>query len=284
MIRVRAVSGEEGLLRRLASGTYRARVHSVFASVVNLECASSGTLQTLACSHVDNAPATLVVDLRSFAPPRLAKGATVRCTGTTLCSGSALEVSLEGVEPWSPALPDWPRAGMPVQWLRDLLDGEGGPRGGEGALGRRLGELTGALEAALRHGDLDRAYAHGARIVGLGRGLTPAGDDYLVGLATISNLPGSPVGDLRPLLVQLADDAAERTNDISRAAMVHAAQGRVRQSIIELVSAMARGDRPEAERRGAQVMGIGASSGADILTGMLAGLELAERRRGTRRQ
>jgi hypothetical protein len=281
MMRVDAVSGDDGLLRRLSAGAYRARVHSVFASVVNLECASSGTLHTLACAHVDNAPATLVVDLPSFVRLGLATSANARCTGPTLCAGS-LEVSLERVERWSPAMPDWPDGGMPVPWLRDLL-GRRRPGGNAGAFDGRLRELTSALEAALRHGDTDAAYEHAARLVGLGPGLTPAGDDWLVGLATICNLPGSPVGDLRSLLVGLVDDAGERTNDISRAAMVHAAQGRVRESITELVTAMAHGDRAAMERRGTQVMRIGASSGTDILTGMLAGLELAEHRTGTGR-
>ena len=281
MMRVHAVSGDDGLLRRLSAGAYRARVHSVFASVVNLECASSRTLHTLACAHVDNAPATLVVDLPSFARLGLATGADARCTGTTLCSGS-LEVSLERAEGWSPALPEWPRGGMPVSWLRDLLARKR-PGGDTGPLDARLREVTSALEAALRHGDVDAAQEHAARLVGLGPGLTPAGDDWLVGLATICSVPGSPVGDLRSLLVRLVDDAVERTNDISHAAMAHAAQGRVRESITELVTAMARGDGAAMERRGTQVMLIGASSGTAILTGMLAGLELAEHRTGTGR-
>jgi hypothetical protein len=171
---------------------------------------------------------------------------------------------------------------MPVAWLRDLL-GRTPPGGQAGALDDRLREVTSALEAALRHGDVDAAQEHAARLVGLGPGLTPAGDDWLVGLATICSVPGSPVGDLRSLLVRLVDDARERTNDISHAAMAHAVQGRVRESITELVTAMARGDGAAMERRGTQVMLIGASSGTAILTGMLAGLELAEHRTGTGR-
>ena len=179
---------------------------------------------------------------------------------------------------------------MPVQWLRELVETRGvaggvkpaphvhGPR--EGPLVRRLGELTGALKDALLQDDTARAYEHAARLVGLGPGLTPAGDDHLLGLAAICNLPGSPVAHLRPLLSRLVGDAAGRTNAISHAAMSHAAEGRVRESIAELLAAMASGDRAAMDRRGARVVSIGASSGTDILTGMLAGLELAQAGQG----
>jgi hypothetical protein len=282
---MQATSGDAGLLARLASGEFSARVHSVFTRVVNIE-SSSGTLYTLACTHVDNAPATLVVDTRSFDRFALAPGTRTRCSGTTLRPGPSLEISFAQAAPWSSALSDWPRKGMPVRWLRALIERHGASGGVKPAprpdgrfereLAHMLSHTTRSLESALAGSDVGAVHAHGKRLIGLGPGLTPAGDDYLVGLATVCNLPGSPVRDLRPVLMTLVDDNRERTNDISYAAMAHATRGRVRESITELVAAMARSDRWAMERRGRQVIGIGATSGTDILAGMLAGLELAQ--------
>jgi len=289
MLRAEAVSGDAGLVSRLHAGGFRARVHSVFQRVVNLECATTGRLYTLACAGVDNAPSTLVLDARTFGNSGVRPGARVECDGRTLVSESALAVSLARAKPWVATLPEWPSGDMPVLWLRELID-RCGTRGGikrgpapeppyEAHLTRRIGDATSSLKAALQAGELSAAYEHGTRLIGLGRGLTPAGDDYLVGLSTICSVPGSPVGRLRPVMARLVRDSADRTNDISHAAMAHAIEGRVRESIAELVDAMARDDDAGMQRWGEQVIGIGATSGTDILAGMLAGLELSEAER-----
>ena len=288
--RIRAVSADERFLDRLRSGSFAGHVQSVFTRVVNIESAPGGALCTIACSGIDNAPGTLVAAAASFDRLGLAPRASASCDGATLVVGASLEISLQRIERWSPTLAEWPGDDMPVDWLRELIarcgrDGgikqtTGAVRSYDARLARRLGDAVASLQAALLAGDASAAHEHGMRLVGLGPGLTPAGDDFLVGLATACNQPSSPVGHLRPLLAQLTAEAADRTNVISHAAMVQAAEGRVRESISELVNAMARGDRAAMERRGAQVMSIGATSGTDILTGLLAGLELAEAGRG----
>jgi hypothetical protein len=289
MPRMHAVSADAGFLAWTSDPAFGARVHSVFTRVVNLECSRTGTLYTVACAGTDNAPTTLVVDAPSFDGLAPVVGAPVTCTGRTLRSGPAFAVSLDGARRWSPALPEWPADGMPARWLRDVV-AHRGPTGGLGIVGGTddardglacaLGRVTAALERALARGDAAEARVLGARLVGLGPGLTPSGDDYLVGLATVCNVPGSPVAQLRPLVAGLVADGTQRTNAISHAAMAHAAEGRVRESIGELLAAMARRDRPATEERARQVLSIGASSGADILTGVLAGLELAQVGRG----
>lgn len=287
--RISALSADDSFLSRLLAGGFTARVHSVFRRVVNLECSTTGRLYTVATAAADNAPSTLVVDLPSFQALELRPGAPAACDGTTLSLCSSLGISLQRVEPWSPALPEWPGK-MPVEWLRSLIDRMGACGGvkqpSSGAerpfhtyMARRLDGATVSLKAALLEDDAAAAHEHGRCLVGLGPGLTPAGDDFLVGLATICNQPGSPLADFRPLLARLVEETMDRTNDISHAALAHAVEGRVRESIATLVVAMTRGDRAAMEERGATVMSIGATSGTDILTGMLAGLELAEARR-----
>jgi Protein of unknown function (DUF2877) len=288
-LRVDALSADDSFLARLRAGTFTARLHSVFRRVVNLECSTTRRLYTLATAPADNGPSTLVVDLRSFQALELEPGAAATCDGTTVSLCPSLEISLQRVEPWSPALPEWPGR-VPVEWLRSLID-RAGVSGGvkqpnSGAdlpfdefMSRRLESGTVSLKTALLADDAAAAHEHGLSLVGLGPGLTPAGDDFLVGLATICNQPGSPLADFRPLLVRLVQETMDRTNEISHAALAHAVDGRVRESIATLVQAMARGDRAAMEERGARVLSIGATSGTDILTGMLAGLELAEARR-----
>ncbi len=195
-------------------------------------------------------------------------------------------MALDKLTPWSCVLPDWPDDDMPGQWLRGFLEQEesSGVLGqynglvsrGPERLARTLSEVTGSLTRALLHDDMACAYRHASRLIGLGPGLTPAGDDYLLGLATIANMAGSPIAHLRPLLIRLVQDNVNRTTVISHAALLHAVRGRVRESIQELASAMARGDGPAMEVRGRQVVAIWATSGTDIAAGMLAGIELTQ--------
>ncbi len=145
----------------------------------------------------------------------------------------------------------------------------------EAEIARRLAEGTHGLLAALFDYRSAAAHAHGRGLVGLGPGLTPAGDDYILGVAAGGMLLGSRgCQRRRALLCEVIDANADRTNEISYAAMSHAARGHLRQSILELGRAIGGGDRAEMARRAQRVLGIGATSGTDILSGMLIGLQL----------
>jgi hypothetical protein len=144
----------------------------------------------------------------------------------------------------------------------------------EAKTARLLGHAVTGLGAALRAGDSARIYEHGSRLIGLGPGLTPSGDDYVLGVATACALLGPRARVARAAMARVIDDGAHRTNDISHAALAHAARGRVRQSLVDLATALADGDRSTTAFRADRVLAIGATSGTDILAGLLAGLSL----------
>lgn len=290
IVSTRAISADIALLARLSPGPFQASVHSVFDRTVNVHCADDDRLYTLACRHSDNAPCTLVVDTPSFASLDLRHGTSAASDGAKLFVGRALEIALESAAPWSSVLPTWPPHDVPIRWARAFADREGiggglKPRAGrrnavEIETGRLLSTATAALYSALLAGRMDEAYDHGSRLIGLGPGLTPAGDDYVVGLATVCAMPGGCAQEYRDLLVRLIDDNAHRTNDISYAAMSQAARGRVRQSVVEFARAIVSGRRSTMEFRARRLIGIGATSGTDIMLGMLAGLQLIQALRG----
>lgn len=286
---LQAISAEATFLARLRAEPFTATVHSVFDRVVNVRC-SGDRLYTLACAHSDNAPATLVVDTPSFAGFDVRPGASVASEEDTLSVGPALAISLGHARPWSAALPPWPRADVPLDWLEQLIAAEGvcggvmaraRPRDDlEAETSRLLGDITTALGAALLADQREVAYAQGSRLVGLGPGLTPAGDDYLVGLTTVYAMGGDDAHAHRRLLAGVIEDNAHRTNEISYAAMAQATRGCVRESIVEFARALTRGDTTSTKRRARQVIAIGATSGTDILLGMQAGFRLNHVMRG----
>lgn len=251
----------------------KGRVHSVFERVINIEDAH-GELVTLAARDVDNAPSSIVVDCASFAGMDVRVGDEVRAVRDALIVGERFSVRLESARAWKSTLPAWP---ADDSWLRRNLAAiriHRAPASPPVAMAMRLLDArSGALCAALVHGDADAAREHGRALLGLGPGLTPSGDDFLVGLFAVLSIPGSPCERLRGIGLDIVSDVHRRTNAVSAAALVAAARGRVRESIVALLRALLIGDRDVATAL-KRVLAIGSTSGSDIAAGLLAGLRI----------
>lgn len=112
-----------------------------------------------------------------------------------------------------------------------------------------------------------------AQMVGCGPGLTPSGDDAIVGV--LAGLHLSPdVKDGPQMARHLADALAPRlagTTDISRHLLMQAAQGHISRPLHHLGAALqGSGDLPIALTR---VLSIGATSGADACLGLVGALQ-----------
>ena len=288
---IRALSGDAAFLRRLRAGC-DARVHSVFARTVNV-MTGDGALHALAGRDVDDAPDTLVVDVAGFAGRGLAAGDAVLCRGDRLAVGNGLAVRLDAARPWSPRLPAYPaddaRLRRNIAAVRDVVvhadravraDHASGVFHSTQTLLQQRGE---ALRNALCEGDLAAAFDHGVALVGLGPGLTPSGDDVLLGVFAALHLPGSPGEDRKRCADAIVACAGKRTNAISLAALRAAAGGRVRARIEALLAALLREGTADALARLRPVLAIGATSGRDIVAGLLLGLDVQLHVGGLRR-
>lgn len=110
-----------------------------------------------------------------------------------------------------------------------------------------------------------------ATLVGLGPGLTPSGDDALAGALLALRLLGreARVGALAARLTE----SLPATTDLSGSLLLAAAGGYAAPQVVDLLKALGAGDPPALlRRRVAQVVAIGHSSGADLLTGIHAAL------------
>ncbi|WP_283133690.1 DUF2877 domain-containing protein [Rhizohabitans arisaemae] len=143
-----------------------------------------------------------------------------------------------------------------------------------GLAGHEAGE---SLAAACGAGDLARAVMAAERLVGLGPGLTPSGDDMISGLLmTLRVFGGACPGGLPA--VKLADwlgaavtyDARTRTTPIS-ATMLHCAARGQGSPEVRAVLRGAAGLLP-LEPAMRKLLLIGHTSGADLAWGILAGL------------
>jgi hypothetical protein len=100
------------------------------------------------------------------------------------------------------------------------------------------------------------------QLAGLGDGLTPAGDDYLVGVMAALWLKGKV-----NWLPQMAAIAAPRTTRLSAAFLQAAGRGEFSQPWHYLVQALAAADTAALEKAMAELTAVGASSGQAGLAG-----------------
>lgn len=112
-----------------------------------------------------------------------------------------------------------------------------------------------------------------AGLVGLGPGLTPSGDDFLIGLAATLTAIRHP---LAPFLVHLEPHFARRTTDVSAAFLAHAARGEYSELLHDALSALLNASGSGGAEAAAlgRLLSFGSSSGADTLMGVWAALTL----------
>jgi hypothetical protein len=143
-----------------------------------------------------------------------------------------------------------------------------------------LEQATAAVRAAYVRRDRERLRTASGELCGLGEGLTPQGDDWLAGwllALRLSDLPDDENWGAEALGAIVLDAATTRSTLLSRALLACAASGESSEGWHELLNCMAQtpADNREIHRSTHFVLAQGATSGAAMLQGFLAGLGLA---------
>lgn len=124
---------------------------------------------------------------------------------------------------------------------------------------------------ALASGDSTGAATAVAPLIGLGEGLTPSGDDLIVGL--VAALTAAQHVAAAPFSRACADWSVGRTTVVAGDLLRHAAAGRFVERIHHLITAL-HDDVASTEAASTSLLRMGATSGLDTLIGVLAGFEL----------
>jgi hypothetical protein len=295
MLRAHAISAGEHAPRHHFTGA----VHSVFEKVCNIRL-DDGRLLCLLLPQLANLPHGIRIEAPQLDfSQQLKVGQKVGCRAGVLRLGEAdLSIDLTSARLWRSELSrpgvDLDQPGAALAWRaawRALYRHERGDPGAQHPkrLDRRLLAVSPSdplrraafrealrLTRATRFLRADRAGAAIDRLIGLGPGLTPAGDDVIVGF-----LAGlwSAAGDRPERLAFLASlgaavlRAAAATNEISRAFLRHAAGGSVAEPLVLLARRIGEAASPhEVERAAVSALVVGHTSGADGTLGLLLGL------------
>jgi hypothetical protein len=275
-VELRAVRLTAGAARRLAppgSG----RVHSVYAHTVNLEL--DGPDRWLSLHGPGPLASPFGIACATLPAGAPAVGAPVEIGPGPRLRAGALRIRLDGARVATGALPS---AGPRPSLARCLDAARAGEAPGileivaalardEALPGTWLARLAGPALAHLARatgaGETAACIAAATRLLGLGPGLTPAGDDCVMGWITGLRVGGAAGRRLaarveRPLLA----GAAARTGPLSRAFLAAALRGEVAEPVWAFVAA------PDAPRL-AGLLAMGATSGRDFLGGYLLAWE-----------
>jgi hypothetical protein len=267
---------------------FDAQVHSAFASAANL-CLSKGNrlLTLLTVGQAD-----LPQGMRLNTPPgflfeKLHPGESISCrNGLLHCEQASLTIDLRPARRWKCDLaslavdlrdPITIAAWRSVeQMLKERRSREiSGWAASQIATVRRMGEIVPELLTTTGRYDL-LAFNSVARLIGLGSGLTPTGDDFLVGY--LAGLWCATRGKKERLqflssLGKAVICLSRQTNDISQTYLFHAVRGQVSSRLEALAEAICRGEQPDRLRTAADAaMQVGHTSGMDAVSGLLLGL------------
>jgi hypothetical protein len=211
----------------------------------------------------------------------LPSGAPAEVGGGRIVVGDLAVSAAAWWEP-RPRLPSLRPALLPegVRQLRNALYGEGVPHSAFTLPGLPTGPggPLAALRGAVRRADLDAALRTATRLIGLGPGLTPAGDDVMAGTIAGLVLLGHPSAERFAAGVYAL--AAGRTTELSRALLRHAACGQVSGEYAAVLHGLV-GERPLAPAVAA-LLNTGSTSGRAMALGLSTAIDLVERTTRTR--
>ena len=266
-------------VREQLNKSSEARVLAVFTHACDL-VTSDGDVIALVTPGIGEGPLNIVVNAEPGNFASLEPGLAVTMRGASLQIGN-VHVELDKTTTWEP-LPDWDtlrnqgaaivsrlpllpdiaRRHAPTESLLPFMSKE--------ASLRQDNSLTQAYAAVQTlqagwDGDNVQLRAGTIRLAGLGSGLTPAGDDFLIGVMLWAWVAHPTPEAFCSVIVKAA---VPRTTTLSAAFLRSAARGECSATWHQLLAALIKTDSDLAAAV-RQVLAHGATSGADTLAGFL---------------
>jgi hypothetical protein len=258
----------------------RLTVHSVFRRVLNLHV-DEGML-SVAMPGLGMSATCLVVDF----PPNLdfeqlgiKRGMTVKPSGRWLLIEDALAIDCRSPALWigrEPSELAWRSGDLLWTNLKALLDGIicWGRKEGLAALLYQPDHPLAARLDLLSRGLLqqkEKLLASAVRnFIGLGPGLTPSGDDLLLGLLAAVQT-GLEYRAVAVRLQQAISSDLKRTSDLGAHFLREGIKGNFHEYLQEAIYVLIHGIPPDVTRAARTLMKVGACSGTDMAAGLYLG-------------
>ncbi|QGN37041.1 DUF2877 domain-containing protein [Klebsiella oxytoca] len=279
---MQALTADRGFLSERGDGW----VEQVFSRAVNLWLPAPQRLMTLLCKDYDNAPDSGRLALTHF-DGLFRPGEPVQFHPSGIAIGEDKWIDTVSCLRWQPITPrlsgdrlrqiPWQRWSEFIhQQLRDneTLFLAGGDNPFYQAVSAELKQRRKTLFNALLQGEgITSAVAN---MIGLGIGLTPSADDYLVGLSALLFIDGHPAKQYRPAFLSALQQARPNTTLLSAITLEAAFEQRYRENIYRLINQLINQPHHFSIYAIANIKNIGSSSGCDMLFGMADACALSQ--------
>lgn len=279
-----ASSYSEGLKEQPLTG----KIHSVFNKTVNIITADE-SLYTLANEQVFDGPKLIKVPVNSWLFLENFISSPVVQKGDTIVIADYIQIKLENavVKPTlrvDDNLLIQPDTIKRVTEIHSMLNNELDTVGFysqtfmndmEKMLYRFLKERSSMLIDSLEKNEIADLDVSIKKLVGLGHGLTPSGDDFLTGIALVLNSRKDYDKQLVEKFNSLLIGHATRTNVISQNQLQLAISKQSLAPIVTFINELY--DNPNSSQVSKSleaVLSVGSSSGSDIVYGIVSGIKI----------
>ncbi|HHE5698569.1 TPA: DUF2877 domain-containing protein [Citrobacter amalonaticus] len=279
---MQALTADAGFLFERGSG----RVEQVFSRAVNLYLPAQHQLLTLLCEEYDNAPNSARLALTHF-DGLFRPGELVQFHPSGITVGDDKWIDKTSCHDWHmPKLQLSPERFRQIPWQRwselihqQLQENETlflwrGDNPFYQAICHELQRRRNTLLRAMRKGtEIAPAVI---QMMGLGIGLTPSADDYLVGLSIILFIAGHPAEKYKEAFCSALQLGRENTTLLSAITLEAAFEQRYRENIAGFIRCMINEPNGFSIQSIANIKNIGSSSGCDMLYGMADACALSQ--------
>jgi len=253
----------------------RPRLLHVFDRACNL-IDERGEVLSIVTPQIGDGPFNLVIEENICFSEHLRLESEIFASPTQLHLGD-LSVAVANARIWNPC-PDWeklhagkgeighrlsqlrmtnyPMPGMEIGFAAARSD----------SMTAHVQALVSNLSSSLAAADVPSSLLAARKLAGLGAGLTPAGDDYLMG-AIYAVWIAHPFEVAGALAKKIADTAAPLTTSLSAAWLRSAGKGEAGILWHEFFNALLSKDQARIEESKTKILAVGESSGADALAG-----------------
>ena len=243
------------------ANTHQPRVLHVFDDACNLINEHKDVL-SIVSPQIRNGPFNLVVEDDALFSEQIGLEAQVAVFQTKLTVGD-ISINIADAKLWNPK-PDWRQLYNRKSNILHKSASFSLPDHKLSIPRSLLSELTKSIVNA----DVSKSCNSIQKISGLGSGLTPEGDDFIVG-AVLAAWIIHPQNVANVLAYEITNVAAPLTTSLSAAWIKSAGRGEAGELWHDLFNAFLSADKMAVEESKEKILGVGHTSGADALAGYL---------------
>lgn len=249
---------------------FRGTIHSIFHKAINLKL-EEGDMLSLLVSRIDKSPTSIILNLDSFTPFNAKVGDEFYIEDKKLIVGLE-EISLDHAFKYEIKLPNIDKKSrflednlsIAHEYMDSLIKNVNNPM--ELLIFRKLKESANNLKLGVEIGSIFKS------LIGMGIGLTPSGDDFLVGFMSVAFLEVSGMENFKAAFESLIFEARSLTNEISYSVLKNASRGYFKQIYSDFIDSFFTSTIRDEDFEA--ILKMGYSSGRDTLLGIITGLEI----------